>query len=95
MLDKRLIKGLASTAKDLDQWTKTDFASYILREEQRIFSEKYASLPGYRFMHLGLTSDKDVGQSFSQIHRFNIQSSSGFTGAVSYTHLTLPTKRIV
>ena len=88
MLDKHSIKGLASTAKDLDKWAKTDFASYILREEQRIFSTKYASLPGYRFMHLGLTSDKDVGQSFSQIHRFNIQSSNGSTGASAISDLS-------
>jgi SAM-dependent methyltransferase len=95
VLERFSIKELEFTAEHLARWSKSDFGSYILSTERDLIAEKYSALPGYRFMHLGLTADTQSANGFSQIHRFNFQTyapdhGTDVSAVVDLNELPLP-----
>lgn len=95
MLERFSIKELEFTAEHLARWAKSDFGSYVLATERDLIAEKYSALPGYRFMHLGLATDTQSANEFSQIHRFNFQThtpdrSANVSAVVDLNELPLP-----
>ena len=95
MLKQFSIKELEFTAEHLSMWSKSDFGRYVLATERELIAQKYSALPGYRFMHLGLTADEQSANEFSQIHRFNFQTltggcSSDVSAVADLTELPLP-----
>tara|TARA_B110000444_G_scaffold132746_1_gene124728 strand:- start:556 stop:1392 length:837 start_codon:yes stop_codon:yes gene_type:complete len=95
VLERFSIKGLKATGEKLSLWSKTDFGNYVLAAERNLIADKYSALPGYRVMHLGLTTDRQSADEFSQIHRFNFQAhsdhcESGVSAIADLTELPLP-----
>ena len=74
MPNKFLIKNLSETAQRLAHWSKSDFAEYLITKENAIIDSHYTNLPGYRFMHAGITNGQLSLSNFSQIHGFTVQS---------------------
>lgn len=92
ILNRLKVADLGSVAEELEAWGQTDFGRYLSHHEQRILTEKYTELPGYRLMHLGLGPDKQALGCFSQLHRFSLHAAaSPQASAISnYAELPLP-----
>lgn len=80
MLNRFAIEDPLVSGHELQDWSKTDFARYLLDLERGILQQNYSALPGYRFMHLGLSDNRGPFMAFSQIHGFHLQTYSGNTG---------------
>lgn len=74
-IEDPLIKG-----HELHSWSETDFARYLLSTERDILQQKYSGLPGYRFMHVGLSDNRGPFVAFPQIHGFHLQTHKGDAG---------------
>jgi SAM-dependent methyltransferase len=72
--NKFLVKNLSETAHRLARWSTSDFAEYLITRENTIIDSHYTSLPGYRFMHAGISDGQLSVSNFSQIHGFTVQS---------------------
>lgn len=100
ILDRLKVADLGESASVLESWINQDFGRYMLAHEQRILEQKYAQLPGYRLMHLGLGANQQTVSCFKQLHRFYIQpgtdlSAQSQASAVGhYAELPLPSSVI-
>ena len=74
MLKRFDIENLGVSSAGLLDWSESEFSSYMMSAERRIFTKKYGHLPGYRFLRLGLSPSQDTLDCFTQIHRFGLQS---------------------
>lgn len=97
MLKRFDIEDLGETSADLQDWSESEFASYIMSAEKRIFTKKYSHLPGYRFLRLGLSPCQETLDCFSQIHRFGLQSQllgniTEMSAAADFCYLPLPSE---
>ena len=68
---------LALSADLLNLWYQTEFGHYIKERELRVIADRFSQLPGYRLLRLGITSDPDSLECFSQLHRFSLHPSEG------------------
>jgi SAM-dependent methyltransferase len=91
-LDRFKVRDLGLTAEGLEAWGKTDFGRYLRHHEYRVLKHKYAQLPGYRLMHLGLAPDQKLLDCFGHMHRFSLSAAPSEQAAAisSYSELPLP-----
>ena len=97
MLKRFDIENLGVSSAGLLDWSESEFSSYMMSAERRIFTKKYGHLPGYRFLRLGLSPSQDTLDCFTQIHRFGLQSQlSGNIEAMSavadFSDIPLPSE---
>ena len=81
-LDRFKVRDLGLTAEGLEAWGKTDFGCYLRHHEHRVLRHKYALLPGYRLMHLGLAPDQQLLDCFDHMHRFSLSAAPSAEAAV-------------
>ncbi len=77
MLSRFGVKDPITKGDQLYRWSNSSFAGYLLNAEEDILRQKYSSLPGYRFMHVGLSGDSGPFVHFSQAHSFHLQTHGG------------------
>jgi SAM-dependent methyltransferase len=82
----------------LERWVEQDFGRYLVQQEQQVLERKYAQLPGYRLMHLGVAPSQAMLDSFKQLHSFYMGPSPasliGSSAVTNYAELPLPTGTI-
>ena len=95
MFSRFRVKDPTSQGDQLHYWSNSGFAGYLLNVEGDILRQKYSSLPGYRFMHVGLSDHSGPFVGFSQEHSFRLQThygdlGSGTSAIASLSDLPLP-----
>lgn len=99
LFDRLRVADLEDSIADIEAWAGQDFARYLRRQEQLLLQRKYAQMPGYRLMHLGLAPDKQTLSGFEQLHSFHlapglsVAPGTSDTAAVSnYAEIPLPSE---
>ena len=94
--DRLRVADLDSSIADIEAWAEQDFGRYLLRQEQLLLQRKFAQLPGYRLMHLGLSPTKQTLTGFDQLHSFHLApglaAASGAAAISNYADLPLPSE---
>ena len=88
------VSSLASTAESLRRWSSSDFWTYIVNCEKRVFNSRFSQLPGFRLMSLGAIGDPESLDCFGQLHRFSFHASDIGTqhaAVCDYSQLPMPT----
>ncbi|MDA8782703.1 class I SAM-dependent methyltransferase [Porticoccaceae bacterium] len=98
LLDRLKVADMQESIGSLERWVEQDFGRYLVQQEQQVLERKYAQLPGYRLMHLGLAPSQAMLDSFKQLHSFYMGPSpaslTGSSAVTNYAELPLPTGTI-
>ena len=85
--DRLRVADLDSSIAKIEAWAGQDFGRYLLHQEQQLLQRKYAQLPGYRLMHLGLATDEQTLTGFDQLHSFHLAPGlAGASGAAAISN---------
>ncbi len=94
--DRLRVADLDSSIADIEAWAEQDFGRYLLHQEQLLLQRKFAQLPGYRLMHLGLAPTKQTLTGFDQLHSFHLAPGlaavSGAAAISNYAEIPLPSE---
>jgi SAM-dependent methyltransferase len=94
--DRLRVADLDSSIAEIETWAGQDFGRYLLHQEQQLLQRKYAQLPGYRLLHLGLAPDEQTLTGFDQLHSFylapGLAGASGAAAISNYAEIPLPSE---
>lgn len=93
-MSKRIeVVELGVSAARLRPWFSSDFGRYINGYEERILTEKFSQLPGYRLLGLSATDGTNSLGGFAQLHRFSLHPSEAdgeHSALCDYRQLPIP-----